>query len=45
MMSRMSSMPTDSRTKPGVTPGFRVLFPIPTNQIQANPLLTQNPGY
>jgi hypothetical protein len=25
--------------------GFRVLFPIPSTQIQANPLLTQNPGY
>jgi len=24
---------------------YRVLFPIPSTQIQANPLLTQNPGY
>ena len=24
---------------------FRGLFPIPQTQIQANPLLTQNPGY
>lgn len=27
------------------SPGFHVLMPIPTQQIQANPLLTQNPGY
>lgn len=25
--------------------GFRTLFPIPQNQLQANPNLTQNPGY
>jgi hypothetical protein len=25
--------------------GHRILFPIPSTQIQSNPLLTQNPGY
>ncbi len=24
---------------------YRILFPIPATQMQANPLLTQNPGY
>jgi hypothetical protein len=33
------------RHKPNVSEPFRVLFPIPTTQIQANPLLQQNPGY
>ncbi|MCH8567944.1 MAG: RagB/SusD family nutrient uptake outer membrane protein [Balneolales bacterium] len=28
-----------------VSPSFRNVFPIPFNQIQANPNLTQNPGY
>ena len=28
-----------------VTTGFHSLFPIPTAQLQSNPLLTQNPGY
>lgn len=29
----------------GQSEAFRVLFPIPLNQINANPNLTQNPGY
>ena len=33
------------RYKPNVSEPFRVLFPIPTTQLQANPLLQQNPGY
>jgi starch-binding outer membrane protein, SusD/RagB family len=28
-----------------LSPAYKVLFPIPTPQIQSNPLLTQNPGY
>ena len=28
-----------------VSEGYRILMPIPATQIQANPLLTQNPGY
>jgi hypothetical protein len=31
--------------KPTLTADFRVLMPIPQTQIDANPLLTQNPGY
>jgi hypothetical protein len=31
--------------KPTVTPAFRNVFPIPQNQINANPSLNQNPGY
>jgi hypothetical protein len=27
------------------SPGYRVLYPIPQNQIDVNPLLAQNPGY
>jgi starch-binding outer membrane protein, SusD/RagB family len=27
------------------SPGYRVLWPIPQNQIDVNPLLAQNPGY
>jgi hypothetical protein len=33
------------RFKPTVTPAHKLLFPIPQNQIDANPELTQNPGY
>ena len=29
----------------GARPDYYVLFPIPQTQINANPLLTQNPGY
>ena len=29
----------------GARPDYHVLFPIPQTQINANPLLTQNPGY
>ena len=31
--------------KTNLTPPYKVLFPIPTPQIQSNPQLTQNPGY
>jgi hypothetical protein len=33
------------RFKPTTTPAHKLLFPIPQNQIDANPELTQNPGY
>lgn len=31
--------------KPGVTPAFRALYPIPASELGANPQLKQNPGY
>ncbi len=31
--------------KPDVTDAFRLLFPIPQSQLDANPSLVQNPGY
>ncbi len=31
--------------RPKALPSFRLLFPIPQTAIDANPLLTQNPGY
>ncbi len=31
--------------KPNVSPGYRVLFPIPQKEIEINPLLKQNTGY
>ena len=31
--------------KPGPTPAYKILFPIPQTQIDVNPLLKQNPGY
>jgi hypothetical protein len=31
--------------KPAVSPAYKILFPIPQNQIETNPLLKQNPGY
>jgi hypothetical protein len=36
---------TESRRFKSLREPHRVLFPIPQTQIQANPLLTQNPGY
>ncbi len=36
---------TATRRFKSLREAHRVLFPIPTTQIQANPLLTQNPGY
>lgn len=36
---------TDARRFKQATGAFKVLFPIPSTQIQANPLLTQNAGY
>ena len=35
----------NSRAFKTQTAGFHALFPIPTAQIQSNPLLSQNPGY
>jgi hypothetical protein len=31
--------------RPKALPAFRLLFPIPQTAIDANPNLTQNPGY
>jgi hypothetical protein len=31
--------------KPAVSPPYKILFPIPQNQIETNPLLKQNAGY
>lgn len=31
--------------KLAVSPAYKILFPIPQNQIETNPLLKQNPGY
>ena len=36
---------TEGRRFKGVTEPYRVLFPIPSLQLQSNPLLVQNPGY
>ncbi len=36
---------TETRRFKSLREAHRVLFPIPQTQIQANPLLTQNPGY
>jgi starch-binding outer membrane protein, SusD/RagB family len=31
--------------KPNLTPGYKVIFPIPLTALEANPSLKQNPGY
>ncbi|MGH7711288.1 MAG: RagB/SusD family nutrient uptake outer membrane protein [Gemmatimonadaceae bacterium] len=36
---------TETRRFKSLREAHKVLFPIPSTQIQANPLLTQNPGY
>jgi hypothetical protein len=36
---------TDARRFKSQREAYRILFPVPATQIQANPLLTQNPGY
>lgn len=36
---------TNARRFKSAQAGFKVIFPIPSTQIQTNPLLTQNPGY
>jgi hypothetical protein len=36
---------TDARRFKTAQAGYKVLFPIPSTQIGANPLLDQNPGY
>jgi hypothetical protein len=35
----------EARSFKGLREPYRILFPIPQTQIDANPLLTQNPGY
>lgn len=44
-MIRLGSFTSPKLFKTNVDAGYQVVFPIPTNQLQANPLLTQNPGY
>jgi hypothetical protein len=44
-MIRLGSYLAPKPFKTNVDPGYRVLMPIPLNQLQANPALTQNPGY
>ncbi len=44
-MIRLGTYLAPKPFKPNVTPANRVLMPIPLNQLQANPALTQNPGY
>ena len=36
---------TDARQFKTATQGYKILFPVPSTQIQNNPLLTQNAGY
>jgi hypothetical protein len=42
---RIGGYTSPRRFKPNASEPFRVLFPIPSTQLQSNPLLTQNPGY
>jgi hypothetical protein len=44
-MIRLGAYLNPKQFKPAASAGYRILFPIPLNQLQANPLLTQNPGY
>ena len=44
-MIRAGTFVDPRRFKSTVTPGYKILFPIPQTQIASNPLLTQNPGY
>ena len=43
-MIRLGAFESPRQFKTATT-GFHSLFPIPTAQLQSNPLLTQNPGY
>lgn len=42
---RLGGWLTQKRFQANATPPYSVLFPIPLTQLQANPALTQNPGY
>ncbi len=44
-MIRLGAWLTPKRFQTNPTPPYSVLFPIPLTQLQANPVLTQNPGY
>jgi starch-binding outer membrane protein, SusD/RagB family len=44
-MIRLGTFTAPKQFKAATDAGYQILFPIPTNQLQANPLLTQNPGY
>jgi hypothetical protein len=44
-MIRLGSWLTPKRFQANPTPPYSELFPIPLTQLQANPALTQNPGY
>ncbi len=44
-MIRLGGFLTPKRFQTTPTPPYAVLFPIPLTQLQANPALTQNPGY
>ena len=44
-MIRQGSFFAPRKFKTMTTPAYKILFPIPTTQLQANTLLTQNPGY
>ncbi|GJG87043.1 hypothetical protein tb265_22240 [Gemmatimonadetes bacterium T265] len=42
---RLGGWMTQKRFQANPTPPYTMLFPIPLTQLQANPALTQNPGY
>ena len=44
-MIRLGGWLPQKRFQANATPPYTVLFPIPLTQLQANPVLTQNPGY
>ncbi|HEY0777254.1 MAG TPA: RagB/SusD family nutrient uptake outer membrane protein [Gemmatirosa sp.] len=44
-MIRLGAFGGQRRFKTTTDAGFQAVFPIPTPQLQANPLLKQNPGY
>ena len=44
-MIRQGTYVSPRKFKPNATPIYKILFPIPQTQLQANPLLQQNPGY
>jgi starch-binding outer membrane protein, SusD/RagB family len=44
-MVRFDKFTAPKQDKPGVSPSFRNIYPIPQRRIDANAQLTQNPGY
>ena len=44
-MIRLGAYGLPKQFKATTDAAYKMLFPIPLNQLQANPLLTQNPGY